>query len=98
MDALIIATCIFVPLFVLSLLAAGRDQLLFQTRPKANRWFTAAAMVAVTGALLAIGMPMSWALALVLPGPLASFLGCWVGSGNWVVLRHRLGRSLGDGD
>jgi hypothetical protein len=98
MDALIIATCIFVPLFVLNLLAAGRDQLLFQTRPKASRWFTATAMLATTAVLLRLGMPLSWALALVLPGPLASVLGDWIGSGNWVVLRHRLGRSPGQGD
>jgi uncharacterized membrane protein YdjX (TVP38/TMEM64 family) len=98
MDALIIFACIFIPTFVLNLLSAGRDQLLFQTRAKASRWFTAAAIVAASAVLLVIGLPPSWVLALVLPGPLASILGDWAGSGNWIVLRHRLGRLMGQRD
>jgi hypothetical protein len=98
MDALIIFACIFIPTFVLNVLSAGRDQLLFQTRAKASRWFTAAAIVAAIAVLLVIGLPPSWALALVLPGPLASVLGDWVGSGDWIVLRHRVARLLGKGD
>ena len=43
-------------------------------------------------ALLAIGMPPSWALALVLAGPAASVLGYWIGSGDWIVVAHRLRR------
>jgi hypothetical protein len=95
MDPLIIFACIFVPTFVLNVLSAGRDQILFQTRKKASRWVTATAMVAAAGVLVAVGLPWTWTLALVLPGPLASVLGDWIGSGDWIVLGHRLGRLLG---
>ncbi|MGB7982339.1 MAG: hypothetical protein WCF36_16280 [Candidatus Nanopelagicales bacterium] len=90
MDALIIFVCIFAPTFVLNLLSAGRDQLMFQTRPRGSRWFTGLAMAAATAILLAIGMPLAWVLALVLPGPLASVLGEWVGSGDWIVTKYRV--------
>ncbi len=95
MDPVIVFACIFVPTFVLNLLSAGRDQILFQTRKKASRWLTAAVMVVAAGVLVALGLPWMWALALVLPGPLASVLGDWIGSGDWIVLRYRLGRLLG---
>ena len=95
MDALIIFTCLFLPLFVLSALSAGRDQLLFQQRVKASRWYTATAMIAGLAALLALGLPLPWAAALVAAGPSASILGEWVGSGDWIVLEHRLRRLWG---
>lgn len=92
MAALIIFTCLFLPLFVLSVLSAGRDQLLFQHRVKAGRWFTATAMTAGLAGLLVLGLPLSWAVALVAAGPSASILGEWLGSGDWIVLEHRLRR------
>jgi hypothetical protein len=95
MDPVIVFACIFVPTFVLNLLSAGRDQILFQTRKKASRWLTATAIVVAAGVLVALGLPWMWALAVVLPGPLASVLGDWIGSGDWIVLRYRLGRLLG---
>lgn len=90
-DALIVFLAIFAPTFVLNLLSAGRDQMLFETHPRAGRWPTLVAMLLALGLLLSLGLPWPWALALVLPGPLGSGLGDWVGSGNWLVLRHRLG-------
>jgi multisubunit Na+/H+ antiporter MnhB subunit len=92
MDPVIVFACIFAPTFVLNMLSAGRDQLLFQTRKRASRLGAAGAMVAATMVLVIVGLPWTWALALVLPGPLGSVLGDWVGSGNWIVLRHRIGR------
>jgi hypothetical protein len=95
MDALIVFTCIFIPTFVLNLLSAGRDQLLFQTRPKARRRVVLLLMVAAVIALRSVGLPLAWILALVLPGPLASGLGDWVGSGNWIATRSRVHRMFG---
>lgn len=95
MDPLIVFACIFAPTFILNVLSAGRDQLLFQTRKRAGRTYAATAMVIATGVLILVGLPWTWAVALVLPGPLGSVLGDWVGSGEWVVLRHRIGRLLG---
>jgi hypothetical protein len=95
MEPLIIFACIFAPTFVLNLLSAGRDQILFETRPKTRRWVVLVFMSAGMIALLAAGLSLPWALALVLPGPLASGLGDWIGSGNWIVTRHRLDRLLG---
>jgi hypothetical protein len=95
MDPLIVFVCIFVPTFVLNLLSAGRDQILFETRPRTRRWVVLLLMAAAMMALLAVGLPLPWALALVLPGPLASGLGDWIGSGNWIATRHHLGRLFG---
>jgi hypothetical protein len=95
MDPAIIFTCIFVPTFVLNLLSAGRDQILFETRPRTRRWVVVLLMAAGVLALRLVGLPLPWALALVLPGPLASALGDWIGGGSWIVARHRLGRLLG---
>lgn len=95
MDALIVFACIFVPTFVLNLLSAGRDQILFETRPRTQRWLVLLFMAAGVLALRAVGMPLPLTLALVLPGPLASGLGDWIGSGNWIATRHRLGRMFG---
>jgi hypothetical protein len=95
MDPVIIFACIFVPTFVLNLLGAGRDQILFETRSRTSRWLVLLMMALAVGALLFVGLPLAWAFALVLPGPLASALGDWIGSGNWIVLRHRIGRLLG---
>ncbi len=90
MDALIIFGCIFAPTFVGSMLAAGRDQILFETRPRSRRWVVAGFMAVAALLLLAIGLPFAWVLALVLPGPLGSGLGDWVGSGEWIVARYKL--------
>jgi hypothetical protein len=95
MDPVIIFACIFVPTFVLNLLGAGRDQILFETRPKTRRWVVLLIMAIAMVALLLVGLPPTWAIALVLPGPLASALGNWIGGGYWIVLRHRIGRLLG---
>ncbi len=95
MDPLIVFACIFAPTFILNVLSAGRDQLLFQSRKRASRALAATAMLVATGVLVLVGLPLAWALALVLPGPLASVLGDWVGSGDWIVLRHRIGRLFG---
>jgi hypothetical protein len=92
MDSLIIFTCIFVPTFVLNLLSAGRDELLFQERKKPNRWLVLLLMALGIMVLRLVGLPLPLALALVLPGPMASELGHWIGSGDWIVARHRLGR------
>lgn len=92
MDPLIVFACIFVPTFILNVLSAGRDQLLFQTRKEIRRLYSGIAMVVATGVLVLVGLPWAWALALVLPGPLASVLGDWVGSGDWIVVKHRIGR------
>jgi hypothetical protein len=92
--ALLIFTCLFVPLTVLSILSAGRDLLLFHQREKTRRSVTLAAMLAGLAAMLAIGMPASWAVALVAVGPAASVTGQWIGSGDWMVTIHRL-RQLG---
>jgi hypothetical protein len=95
MDPLIVFACIFVPTFVLNLLSAGRDQILFEQRPKTRRWVVLLFMAVGVIVLIMAGMPLAWALALVLPGPVASGLGDWIGSGDWIVLRYRLGRLLG---
>jgi hypothetical protein len=95
MDPLIVFTCIFVPTFVLNLLSAGRDQILFETRPRTRRWVVVLFIVAGVIALLSVGLSLPWALALVLPGPVASGLGDWIGSGEWIATRHRLGRLFG---
>ena len=92
MDALLIVLCLFLPLAALDTLSAGRDVLLFRHRKRMRRPLTLLAMVAGLFALLAIGMPPSWALALVLAGPAASVLGYWIGSGDWIVVAHRLRR------
>ena len=97
MDPLIIFVCIFAPTFTMSLLSAGRDQILFETREKSRRSVVLLMMAAALIALLALGLPPAWALALVLPGPLGSGIGDWVGSGQWIVLRHRIERLLGRG-
>jgi hypothetical protein len=95
MDPLIVFTCIFLPTFVLNLLSAGRDAMLFETRPTTRRWVVLLLMAAAVIVLRILGLPLSWTLALVLPGPLASALGHWVGSGDWIAARHRLGRLFG---
>jgi len=95
MDPVIVFACIFIPTFILNVLSAGRDQLLFQTRRKTSRLLAAAAMVVAIGVLVLAGLAWMWALALVLPGPLASVLGDWVGSGDWIVLRHRIRHLFG---
>jgi hypothetical protein len=95
MDALIVFACIFVPTFVLNLLSAGRDQMLFETRPRTRRWLVLLFMAAGVLALRSVGLPLPLTLALVLPGPLASGLGDWIGSGNWIATRYRLGRVFG---
>lgn len=93
-DALIVFLCIFGPTCVFAALSASRDQLLFQQRRKASRWFTGSAIVAASALLLTIGMPVAMTLALVLAGPMASVLGDWAGSGDWIVTQHRLRRLL----
>jgi hypothetical protein len=95
MDPLIIFACIFVPMFGLNLLSAGRDLILFETRPPTRRWPLILGMVAAVMALSALGLSLPMSLALVLPGPLASGLGHWIGSGDWIATRHRLGRLAG---
>ena len=95
MDALIIFGCIFAPTFVGSMLSAGRDQILFETRPRTRRWVVAALMAVAALLLLAIGLPFAWVLALVLPGPLGSGLGDWVGSGEWIVAKYKVQGFLG---
>jgi hypothetical protein len=92
MDPLIVFACIFVPTFVLNLLSAGRDEILFQERQRPNRWVVLLLMALGVVVLRLVGLPLPWALALVLPGPMASELGDWVGSGDWIVTRHRIGR------
>jgi hypothetical protein len=98
MDPVIIFACIFVPTFALNMLGAGRDEILFETKPKTSRWLVLLFMALAVTALLVVGLPLAWAVALVLPGPLASALGDWVGSGDWIVLRHRIGRLFGRRD
>lgn len=94
MDALLVFVCLFTPLAILEMLSAGRDVLLFQPRPH-RRWsLTLLAMAAGLLVMLSIGMPLSLALALVLAGPAAAVTGQWIGSGDWIVLQHRL-RHLG---
>jgi hypothetical protein len=95
MDPLIIYACIFVPTFVLNLLSAGRDELLFEQRPRTSRWLVVLLMAAGVLALRAVGLQLVWAFALVLPGPMASALGTWIGGGDWIVARHRIGRLFG---
>jgi hypothetical protein len=95
MDPLIIFACIFVPTFVLNLFGAGRDEILFETRPKTRKWVVLLFMALAMVALLVVGLPLTWAVALVLPGPLASALGDRIGSGDWIVLHHRIGRLFG---
>ena len=95
MDPLIVFTCIFLPTFVLNLLSAGRDVMLFETRPTTRRWVVLLFMAAAVIALRLLGLPLPWILALVLPGPLGSALGHWVGSGDWIETHHRLGRLFG---
>ncbi|HEX6888739.1 MAG TPA: hypothetical protein VF143_11585 [Candidatus Nanopelagicales bacterium] len=92
MTALLIFTCLFLPLTVLSILSAGRDVLLFHERERTRRSMTLAAMLAGLAAMLAIGMPASWALALVAVGPAASVTGHWIGSGDWMIAAHRVRR------
>jgi hypothetical protein len=98
MDALVIFACIFTATFVLNMLSAGRDQLLFLERDRARRWVTVVLVVSALFALMMLGMPLKWALALVLAGPTGSALGRWVGSGDWIVLSHRLSRGLRGSD
>jgi hypothetical protein len=90
--ALVVFTCLFLPLAVLSYLSAGRDLLLFRPRVRVRRAVAMAWMLAGFAAMLAIGMPASWAFALATVGPAASATGYWLGSGDWIVLAHRLGR------
>ncbi len=67
MDPLIVFVCIFLPTFVLNLLSAGRDQILFETRPKTRRWVVLLLMAAAMMALLA-----ARTAAAVGPGPRAA--------------------------
>jgi hypothetical protein len=88
--ALVVFTCLFLPLAVLSYLSAGRDLLLFRPRVRVRRSVALAGMLAGFAAMVAIGMPPSWAMALAAVGPAASATGYWLGSGDWIVLAHRL--------
>jgi hypothetical protein len=88
--AVVVFACLFVPLTVLSYLSAGRDLLLFRPRVRVRRSVALAWMLAGFAAMVAIGMPPSWALALAAVGPAASATGHWLGSGEWIVLAHRL--------
>lgn len=95
MDAWIIFVALLLPTFVLNMLSAGRDQLLFQTRPAVRHSVVALLVLAAVVVLLWLGMSLAWALALALPGAIGSALGRWVGSGDWLVLRFRIERLLG---
>ena len=92
MDAVLVFLCLFVPMALLETLGAGRDVLLFQRRTRMRRSLTLLAMAGGLLTLLILGMPAPMALALVLAGPAASVTGDWIGSGDWIVLQHRLGR------
>ena len=94
MDAVVIFLCLFLPLTLLETLGAGRDVLLFQRRTRMRRSLTLLAMSGGLLAMLVVGMPLPLALALVIAGPAASVTGDWIGSGDWIVLQHRL-RHLG---
>ena len=98
MDTLLVFACIFGSIFVLSMLSAGRDQLLFQERRRTRMALKSAGVLAAVLLLVIVGLPLQWALALALSGPLGSFLGTWVGSGDWMVLRHHVRRRLGSSD
>ena len=97
MDPLIISACLFLPTFVIRpVLSAGRDQILFQTRPQARRSVVGLVMVASVAALLALGFPPSWAVGADPPG------GVRViprrldrPSASWIILRYRFERLLG---
>jgi hypothetical protein len=90
MDALIIFCCLLIPTFFLNFLASGRDQLLFETHPGTPRLVVAGLVALGFLGLTWLGFSTSWALALVLPGPIGAFLGNWAGSGGWIILRFRL--------
>ena len=91
MDQLVIFLGLLVATFALNLLAAGRDQILFQERPRLlRRSLVVGFSVVAVVFLVRLGMSLSWALALVVPGPVGAFLGDWLGHGGWIVLRHRL--------
>ena len=92
MDAVVIFLCLFLPLTLLETLGAGRDVLLFQRRTPMRRSLTLLAMSGGLLAMLVVGMPLPLALALVIAGPAASVTGDWIGSGDWIVLQHRLRR------
>ncbi len=90
MDPLIVFLCLFLPTFGFTLLGAQRDQMLFETRPTTSRWLVAPLLAVCSVVLAGVGMPLAWVAALILPGPLGSRLGDWVGGGGWIVLRYRI--------
>lgn len=90
MDELVIFTCLFLPTLALNYLTSSRDIMLFQTRPRMRRAGVLALMAAGMVALTWIGFSLSWAAALVLPGPAGAALGDWLATGGWIVLRYRL--------
>lgn len=94
MDALIIFACVFTPTFIGAYLMAGRDELLFEHRPRGRRWVTLVSMAVALAVLVALGLSPAWAVALVVAGPLGTFLGSWLGSGEWIVTQARLRRLL----
>lgn len=91
MDRVVIFLGLLISTFSLNLLAAGRDQILFEVRPRLLRRSLVITFCVLTVlVLIGLGMSLSWALALIVPGPLGAFLGDWLGHGGWIVLRHRL--------
>ena len=90
MDAIVIFSCLFLAVFLVNLLSASREQLLFERHP-GMRVSSAIALVScsVVG-MVALGLPLSWALAMALAGPAGSWLGTWVGHDGLLVALYRV--------
>ncbi|MGV1004131.1 MAG: hypothetical protein ACOYEV_05035 [Candidatus Nanopelagicales bacterium] len=92
MDAVVVFACLFVPTFLLNYLGAGRAEMLMEGRSRTHPAVVAAACFAAVVLVHLLGFSWSWAVVLVIPGPLGAVLGESLGHGGGVIARFRFER------